>query len=102
MGQAGTQYRELAFSIGCPIKTKGEQALNKSQQYAADGRRTPFPWLLRRHSKVAAVLSVTPHEYNRVRRLLFNSGISDLFADRTGAFFAAKAIVWGQTDLSNG
>ena len=45
---------------------------------------------------------VTPHEYNRVRRLLFNSGISDLFADRTGAFFAAKAIVWGQTDLSNG
>src|SRR5690554_2559804 len=28
MGQAGTQYRELAFSIGCPIKTKGEQALN--------------------------------------------------------------------------
>src|SRR5690606_31239359 len=59
MGQAGTQYRELAFSIGCPIKTKGEQALNKSQQYAADGRRTPFPWLLRRHSKVAAVLSVT-------------------------------------------
>ena len=31
---------------------------NKSQQYAADGRRTPFPWLLRRHSKVAAVLSV--------------------------------------------
>src|SRR5690554_7027598 len=60
MGQAGTQYRELAFSIGCPIKTKGEQALNKSQQYAADGRRTPFPWLLRRHSKVAAVLSVIP------------------------------------------
>src|SRR5690554_4783149 len=59
MGQAGTQYRELAFSIGCPIKTKGEQALNKSQQYAADGRRTPFPWLLRRHSKVAAVLSVS-------------------------------------------
>ena len=58
MGQDGTQYRELAFSIGCPIKTKGEQALNKSQQYAADGRRTPFPWLLRRHSKVAAVLSV--------------------------------------------
>src|SRR5690606_30635247 len=58
MGQAGTQYRELAFSIGCPIKTKGEQALNKSQQYAAEGRRTPFPWLLRRHSKVAAVLSV--------------------------------------------
>ena len=58
MGQAGTQYRELAFSIGCPIKTKGEQALNKSQQYAADGRRTPFPWLLRRHSKVADVLSV--------------------------------------------
>ena len=36
MGQDGTQYRELAFSIGCPIKTKGEQALNKSQQYAAD------------------------------------------------------------------
>jgi len=34
--------------------------------------------------------------------VLFNSGISDLFADRTGAFFAAKAIVWGQTDLSNG
>lgn len=30
----------------------------KAQQYAADGRRTPFPWLLRRHSKVAAVLSV--------------------------------------------
>ena len=59
MGQDGTQYRELAFSIGCPIKTKGEQALNKSQQYAADGRRTPFPWLLRRHSKVAAVLSVS-------------------------------------------
>src|SRR5690554_1194372 len=58
MGQDGTQYRELAFSIGCPIKTKGEQALNKSQQYAADGRRTPFPWLLRRHSKVAAVLCV--------------------------------------------
>jgi len=29
---------------------------NNSQQYAADGRRTPFPWLLRSHSKVAAVL----------------------------------------------
>tara|TARA_R110002095_G_scaffold202108_2_gene183488 strand:+ start:877 stop:1197 length:321 start_codon:yes stop_codon:yes gene_type:complete len=32
---------------------------NKAQQFAADGRRTPFPWLLRRHSKVAAVLSVS-------------------------------------------
>ena len=32
--------------------------VNKSQQYAAYGRRTPFPWLLCRHSKVAAVLSV--------------------------------------------
>jgi hypothetical protein len=32
---------------------------NQSQQYAADGRRTLFPWLLRRHSKVAAVLSVS-------------------------------------------
>ncbi len=29
---------------------------NKAQQYAADGRRTPFTCLLRRHSKVAAVL----------------------------------------------
>ena len=29
---------------------------NKAQQFAADGRRTPFPWLLRRHSKAAAVL----------------------------------------------
>lgn len=36
--------------------------LNKSQQYAAGGRRTPFPWLLRRHSKVAAVLSVRPRQ----------------------------------------
>src|SRR5690554_1618963 len=72
MGQAGTQYRELAFSIGCPIKTKGEQALNKSQQYAADGRRTPFPWLLRRHSKVAAVLSVK--FFSPQRRYLFDKG----------------------------
>ena len=30
---------------------------NKAQQFAADGRRTPFTWLLRRHSKVAAKLS---------------------------------------------
>ncbi len=29
---------------------------NKAQQFAAGGRRTPFTWLLRRHSKVAAVL----------------------------------------------
>ena len=29
---------------------------NKAQQFAADGRRTPFTWLLRRHSKAAAVL----------------------------------------------
>ena len=41
---------------------------NKSQQYAADGRRTPFPWLLRRHSKVAAVLSV---KFGRVAWLPF-------------------------------
>jgi len=43
-------------ALGAKSKIKGKQALNKSQQYAADGRRTPFPWLLRRHSKVAAVL----------------------------------------------
>ena len=64
--------------------------------FRADG---PPPDALVRAPLMAGV---TPHEYNRVRRLLFNSGISDLFADRTGAFFAAKAIVWGQTDLSNG
>lgn len=44
--------------MGASSKTKGKQALNKSHQYAACGRRTPFPWLLRRHSKGAAVLSV--------------------------------------------
>jgi hypothetical protein len=44
--------------LGASSKAKGKQALNKSQQYAACGRRTPFPWLLRRHSKGAAVLSV--------------------------------------------
>ncbi|MFO7529835.1 MAG: hypothetical protein R6W86_13675, partial [Marinobacter sp.] len=43
-------------ALGAKSKTKGKQALNKSQQYAAYGRRTPFPWLLRRHSKGAAVL----------------------------------------------
>jgi post-segregation antitoxin (ccd killing protein) len=43
---------------------------NKSQQYAAYGRRTPSPWLLRRHSKVAAVLSVM-HQGGVVHRLLF-------------------------------
>lgn len=74
MGQAGTQYRELAFSIGCPIKTKGEQALNKSQQYATDGRRTPFPWLLRRHSKVAAVLSVINKGEHMTQAVCFNCG----------------------------
>lgn len=74
MGQAGTQYRELAFSIGCPIKTKGEQALNKSQQYATDGRRTPFPWLLRRHSKVAAVLSVINKGEHMTQAVCFNYG----------------------------
>lgn len=31
-------------------------AHNKSQQYAADGHRMPFTWLLHSHSKVAAVL----------------------------------------------
>lgn len=32
------------------------KSTNKAQQFAAGGRRTPFTWLLRRHSKVAAVL----------------------------------------------
>ena len=38
------------------------EGFNKSLQFAADGRRTPFPWLLRRHSKVAAELCVKQHE----------------------------------------
>ena len=51
--------------LGAKPKNKGKQALNKSQQYAAYGGRTPFPWLLRRHSKVAAVLSVMHKKYSR-------------------------------------
>ena len=47
------QYRARRFSKGQGVVLL---AHNKSQQYAADGRRTPFAWLLRRHSKVAAVL----------------------------------------------
>ncbi|WP_266097537.1 hypothetical protein [Marinobacter salsuginis] len=35
---------------------------NKAQQFAAGGRRTPFTWLLRRHSKVAAVLRRYDHK----------------------------------------
>src|SRR5690554_1526388 len=50
---------------------------NKSQQYAADGRRTPFPWLLRRHSKVAAVLSVSTQETMNDELLIDMSGIMD-------------------------
>jgi len=51
------------MSLGSRTKTSSgirmsSGIFNKSQQYAAYGRRTPFPWLLRRHSKVAAVLSV--------------------------------------------
>ncbi|GGC79372.1 hypothetical protein GCM10011362_30010 [Marinobacter halophilus] len=47
------QYRARRFSKGQGVVLL---AHNKSQQYAADGRRTPFAWLLRRHSKGAAVL----------------------------------------------
>ncbi len=47
------QYRVHQFNKGQGVVLP---AHNKSQQYAAGGRRTPFPWLLRRHSKVAAVL----------------------------------------------
>ncbi|KAE8544541.1 hypothetical protein F6453_3189 [Marinobacter nauticus] len=50
--------------LGASSKTKGKQALNKSHQYAVCGRRTPFPWLLRRHSKGAAVLSVRQSGFN--------------------------------------
>lgn len=36
----------------------GMVEINKSQHYTANGRRTPFPWLFRRHhSRVDAVLS---------------------------------------------
>ena len=50
--------------LGASSKTKGKQALNKSHQYAVCGRRTPCPWLLRRHSKGAAVLSVRQSGFN--------------------------------------
>src|SRR5690554_2618744 len=42
MGQAGTQYRELAFSIGCPIKTKGEQALTSRSSTRPMAAGRPF------------------------------------------------------------
>ena len=101
MGQAGTQYRELAFSIGCPIKTKGEQALNKSQQYAADGRRTPFPWLLRRHSKVAAVLSVMGKGVSvKTYKLLAADGTTVISKTPGTLGGNAKAKIYGRLDCS--
>ena len=90
--------RERACGLGVRLNHGGERPLTRRS--TGRQKRTAFGSL--RWRSGAGYLSVTPHEYNRVRRLLFNSGISDLFADRTGAFFAAKAIVWGQTDLSNG
>lgn len=46
----------LRLGIIVGLSSTARQTYNKSQQFAADGRRTPFTWLLRRHSKVAAVL----------------------------------------------
>src|SRR5690606_28885592 len=58
-------FKSLSTNSGNSIKqwlkrTVCPGPFNKAQQFAADGRRTPFPWLLRRHSKVAAVLGVSP------------------------------------------
>lgn len=54
-------FKSLSTNSGNSIKqwlkrTVCPGPFNKAQQFAAGGRRTPFPWLLRRHSKVAAVL----------------------------------------------
>ena len=44
------------LGVGFNLPKHGRNYPYKAQQFAADGRRTPFTWLLRRHSKVAAVL----------------------------------------------
>ena len=68
---------------------------NKAQQFAADGRRTPFTWLLRRHSKVAAVLRVkclAPAFFG----LVFGRGLAVVFGQNTAlglaAVFAANLV----------
>ena len=73
---------------------------NKAQQFAADGRRTPFTWLLRRHSKVAAVLRrYAYHGYVHMKKIItqallialpYSFLVSVLFYTLTINFFAVS------------